>query len=151
MLKEVQEFFQDLEKKAFKLTPRSRWHVWSLLTALRGPDSGNKQLKEVTTARIRKKILPKLARYCGADTQDGEVDLDWARDQAPQAHFLTHVRYAKGALDGTPEVWDVIDRVLRQTILKPQQVQLRIKPSVRKPSRKPRGKVSARSRKKSTS
>lgn len=76
--------------------------LWYVLTALRGPDSGNTQIKQLTTAIIRNKAVPRLTRRIGADIKKGEANLDNIKTVAEltkeSTHFLRHAEDAIEAL-----------------------------------------------------
>lgn len=85
--------------------------LWSILTALRGPDDGNDELKTRTTAIIRAKAFPKFAdvydldvilrkkfNHMGVEVNPDKADWDKQFDQASGKHFRQHAEYAMCAL-----------------------------------------------------
>ena len=82
--------------------------LWDILTALRGPDSNDDDLKAITTAPIRGVIGIKSAGNTGVIVSDARpfgTDLDFyvivdqlMREHKAQAHFASHYRAAVAAL-----------------------------------------------------
>jgi hypothetical protein len=74
--------------------------LWNILTALRGPDSDEWELKAATTERIRTVALPKTAysnfTASTASFSKGKID----KSILPDDHFGNHVRMAITALQG---------------------------------------------------
>jgi hypothetical protein len=77
---------------------RERHEVWSILSALRGPDDNNSVLKEATTAVIRRHLLGELADNYG-DSFIDSPDSVKIRISATRSHFIDHARLAFAALD----------------------------------------------------
>lgn len=97
-----------------------RRKVLNVVSALRGPDSGDTRLKHKTTARIRRDLLDLSGRkwrdshmdlYTADDSSCRAFFLSWVisvddeeiasvaqEDRECFAHFETHVRLAKAAL-----------------------------------------------------
>lgn len=79
--------------------------VWAILTALRGPDNVNHELKEYTTAVIRNHVLADLAMTVGAvvwgDTPEyAEKRRTWLSFSSPLlGHFEAHAAAAFRALE----------------------------------------------------
>jgi len=73
--------------------------LWNILTALRGPDNENNQLKEYSTARLRNMICPTLSREAGA-TVNAYGNVHNINDKAvdTQKHFNRHFNWAVNAL-----------------------------------------------------
>lgn len=88
---------------------RDRFHgkfdedLWTLLTALRGPDDEDGELKRKTTAFVRAATLPALAQYNCASVY--YVGSGWrvAHTLMIGDHFSEHVRRALG-LVGFPYI-----------------------------------------------
>ena len=92
--------------------------LWSILTALRGPDSGSILEKDATTSVLRAAAFPKTARL--SHSEGGRVWASMSNDAQHRAntrsklpyseHFHTHIRQAFVALNlkwcevNTPEV-----------------------------------------------
>ena len=87
-------------------------NLWGILTALRGPDNGNNEMKERTTCVIRRLALPRTTSaaqgttpwpngyrngaYFGSPRVVETVPkLDWFSDDE---HFQTHICHATHAL-----------------------------------------------------
>ena len=69
--------------------------LWNILTALRGPDSGNIDLKWRSTARIRAQVLPQ-----GASRTGYGINPDGLTPQADDSeHFGIHIQFAVEALE----------------------------------------------------
>ena len=62
--------------------------LWDILSALRGPDEYNLDLKQETTCRIRARTVPNLAFYSDINGDGGEI-VGWPGD-----HFGQHVMAA---------------------------------------------------------
>lgn len=80
-------------------------NLWAVLTALRGPDSDNTVLKEVTTGRIRGAIgmnyhLTNTGAIVSENTLLPELDADDTKafSKEPTAHFQFHYGLAAKAL-----------------------------------------------------
>jgi hypothetical protein len=81
--------------------------LWTVLTALRGPDNGDTALKSQTTARIRSKAFPRCAaRYESAAHQRAsfyrgeptEIVVDLANNGHFDSHFVSHAESAAKVL-----------------------------------------------------
>lgn len=72
-------------------------NLWSVLTALRGPDNGDHKLKLCTTAVIRGLTLPILSKSNGAFNNDGRYGepVISLGDVSPEDfHFWSHITSA---------------------------------------------------------
>ena len=67
--------------------------LWDILSALRGPDDYNSDLKQETTCRIRARTVPNLAYYSDVN-RDGREIVGWYGD-----HFGQHVMAAVAAIN----------------------------------------------------
>jgi hypothetical protein len=98
-------------KEVVRELNRGNRELWHILTALRGPDSGNKQLKDYTTARIRAVIG---MMYSGMSSKNDEHEQTFASvNPAPLAgeerfernkllergHFRLHFLRAQEAIE----------------------------------------------------
>jgi hypothetical protein len=77
--------------------------LWSILTALRGPDSRNKKLKYATTAVIRQAAFPKkpsalLSVYSTDSEKLAKRRVELFTNRADFNHFREHVQDAFNAL-----------------------------------------------------
>lgn len=72
--------------------------LWKVLTALRGPDSGDGVLKEATTAVIRYHLFGKLGPLC-VSVPDSAASARFRRVNSCNDHFGFHVKDAFEALD----------------------------------------------------
>jgi hypothetical protein len=104
MRKRVRGILDELEKFAVYADRDEVWDLWSILTALRGPDSGNDLLKEATTERIRRMTVPKLATRARANVAyEGasvEAHVEAARRAVAPNHVYPHFQWhVHGALD----------------------------------------------------
>jgi hypothetical protein len=77
--------------------------LWSVLTALRGPDSRNKKLKYATTAVIRQAAFPKkpsalLSVYSADSEKLAKRRVGLFKSRADFNHFREHVQDAFSAL-----------------------------------------------------
>jgi hypothetical protein len=82
--------------------------LWRILTALRGPDSGDGPLKSQTTLVIRRAVLPSTAQYGGALVSAMPADVHALRKihqlgaaflkETPGDHFHWHVMVAARAI-----------------------------------------------------
>lgn len=80
--------------------------LWHVLTALRGPDSGNNDLKAMTTTHVRMTAFPKFfeAQQSGSIASVMATIVGQRMDQNQMYycnsddHFLTHIYYAFKAL-----------------------------------------------------
>jgi len=72
------------------------WALWTLLGALRGPDSDDAILKNQTTARLRAKICPDLAWSAHAYRSPGKLHQMnvYGCNPKHQHHFLEHYNQA---------------------------------------------------------
>lgn len=79
--------------------------LWDILTGLRGPDNDDRDLKDETTAKIRRAVLPNLAYLAAAKTARSvtleevvglsKLGLSVASNND---HFLNHTRWAAEAI-----------------------------------------------------
>lgn len=79
--------------------------LWDILTGLRGPDNDDRDLKDETTAKIRRAVLPNLAYLAAAKTARSvtleevvglsKLGLSVASNNH---HFLNHTRWAAEAI-----------------------------------------------------
>lgn len=80
------------------------WKAWNLLTALRGPDSGDETVKFNTTAILRGLIFPKLTKKMMGSVlaplvvreKSSLSEVRFSGDEEP--HFRMHIRYAMECL-----------------------------------------------------
>ena len=72
--------------------PDQREKLWTVLSALRGPDIANRELKHNTTAAIRR-VVQHLARESGAT-----VSLEPFVRPTTNDHFSRHIRRAAEAI-----------------------------------------------------
>lgn len=76
--------------------------LWNILTALRGPDSGNNELKQATTSRLRHVIglreynYDSFLRYF---TTSPEPLMKCQHGDGKSVHFVSHFNSAVDALD----------------------------------------------------
>lgn len=61
--------------------------LWDILTAMRGPDSDDIDIKYETTARVRHLAFPALAGRAGAIVRGGADDMERLEDEVKSAHF----------------------------------------------------------------
>jgi hypothetical protein len=82
--------------------------LWDVLTALRGPDDEDRDLKDVTTAVIRAKAFPKAGRHkvvggtCLPLPLENIAAFNYTRDTIPgpdYSHFGFHINNARIALN----------------------------------------------------
>jgi hypothetical protein len=92
----LREFFETAE-------PHECRKLWAVLTALRGPDNNDDEVKHQTTTHIRKKAfgpsIKKVESTCGIVVQDKPAN--WRSicdDSSAGPHFDSHVRQAARAL-----------------------------------------------------
>jgi len=86
------------------------WEVWKLVSALRGPDDGDTELKAKYTSRIRNIFLtPSQALHVGLDAHgfncDRRVDsLPFHSDEFIENydHYLNHIRMAAEVIERYP-------------------------------------------------
>lgn len=79
--------------------------LWDILTGLRGPDNDDRDLKDETTAKIRRAVLPNLAYLTTAKTARS-VTLEEVVGLSKLGlsvtsnndHFLNHTRWAAEAI-----------------------------------------------------
>lgn len=79
--------------------------LWDILTGLRGPDNDDRDLKDETTAKIRRAVLPNLAYLAAAKTARSvtleevvglsKLGLSVASNND---HFFNHTRWAAEAI-----------------------------------------------------
>ena len=111
MEKELKKLLDQIDTFLAK-SPNAQ-ELWDILTALRGPDSGYPDLKDATTAVIRKHALPKTyqQKYAGA-YHPGEIPailredcgeaVSFRKDWSPPnrgSHFWVHTMRAFRTLD----------------------------------------------------
>lgn len=84
--------------------------LWDVLTALRGPDSGDEGLKETTTEVIRSVAFPLVKAEGATPANFSNLDASLLRkaintlkqeDTAKSSHFDCHVLWAAQALSQT--------------------------------------------------
>jgi len=80
-------------------SPNKDWVVWTLLTALRGPDNKNDNLKQYSTARLRGEIVPNLAQGAYADVDPGELHKINPAAANTEPHFSNHFNLAISSLE----------------------------------------------------
>lgn len=102
---EVRKILDQIDE-IFVTQPHYAQQLWDILTALRGPDSGDEYLKVHTTAFIRGLAFPRWAETSGPMqhfTRDGWMVRTEAELRSQQqsfvlpeepAHFVNHVRRA---------------------------------------------------------
>lgn len=71
-------------------------NLWDILSALRGPDSDNEELKERTTTVIRSKAFSNFGKECAWFAPRGvKIQMNGTEDQK---HFIGHIKMAANAL-----------------------------------------------------
>ncbi len=92
---EVFEFLNDLGR--LDVDDYRKDHIlWEILTALRGPDSGDEVLKDNTTAKLRGALFHKLARANGAISLERSIPehVEHIDPDGKEFHFLSHFNRA---------------------------------------------------------
>ncbi|OFV82551.1 MAG: hypothetical protein A2W26_02285 [Acidobacteria bacterium RBG_16_64_8] len=80
-------------------TGNNGWGLWSVLTALRGPDDESWDKKVTTTAVIRLRAFPKSLGKYGVVSEDCGVSAAYRHDHPNNAdHFAAHAGIAFSAL-----------------------------------------------------
>lgn len=96
-LEMLEEFFSRDD-----VSPNEHAALWDILTALRGPDSGDVELKHQTTVYIRRQAFPKLLQMPFADLEPDQPEMPFADLRLLSArvpsHFFSHIRFAREAL-----------------------------------------------------
>ncbi len=112
------DVLSNIESSLPSMSDKEKRKLWSVLTALRGPDDGDDAIKAYTTAVIRRHSLPTLANIAGAMV----AGCTWCDNgsEAPEMrlsdvhmvklskkdHFLDHLADAADAL-GIPMIREV--------------------------------------------
>lgn len=82
------------------ISRRDKQDLWLILSALRGPDNGDENIKQLTTARIRHRIGIDLALAdelgISINGDNGSIDTDHITGSE---HFMFHIIWAKKALE----------------------------------------------------
>lgn len=68
--------------------------LWFILTGLRGPDNGNDNVKQYSTARLRYHLCPRLAEVSGSDFVRGELHPINPLTRGVEGHFVNHFNLA---------------------------------------------------------
>lgn len=98
----------DIIDEALARNDHEAEQLWAVLTALRGPDSNNSDLKLRTTAVIRSRAFPRTAKIARESTWDVPGGATYAESYMPLPtevprngqHFDWHVHCAAIALVG---------------------------------------------------
>lgn len=94
----IRTFFQNCERDQIL------WDVWMILSALRGPDDNNTDLKNKTTTEIRQRLLTKsmantLLVSSFDQFQDKPSDDQIFYSNSSPEHFYRHYELAKGTIN----------------------------------------------------
>lgn len=126
MLLVITQFLSPPENAAYTVLDDAR-DLWNILTALRGPDSGDDGLKQATTGVIRYMMLGKNAGFPHDDDERnlhgsifGPDKPEYAeiRKNKNNSHFLHHAELAFSALglswgrvntQDPPKDWDKVE------------------------------------------
>jgi hypothetical protein len=102
------------------LNKEEKYRLWHVLTAMRGPDSCNAELKEVTVGRIRKELfkefadeLPGIVTSVIPTVDKSYVDEARKQGQEESKHFIRHVEDAVECLgDCVKDVQEFLESLL---------------------------------------
>ena len=94
----VQEVLDSISKALRELPQAAAQDIWDILTALRGPDDEDEEVKQATTAVIRNAALGYLSVQRMGAVYNLE-DVVRLSGEGRFGHFASHVRRAAAALD----------------------------------------------------
>lgn len=86
----LDEFFRNVDALGI-VEQRDVWHI---LTALRGPDADDYEIKGRTTARLRSAVCGRFAMVCGGTTDEGPVVMYREDMMEVGSHFYDHMEMA---------------------------------------------------------
>ena len=95
-LKEVRKLVSDIGELKIQDIQKDE-KLWYILSALRGPDEGDADVKYASTARLRAVVVPNLARANGATISDKPLALLNYSEKLGD-HFIAHFNRACGAI-----------------------------------------------------
>lgn len=102
MTKTVRDVLRKIEDVLLKSDGDDADDLWSVMTALRGPDNGNFDLKERYTIPIRRLAFPRLARRREQKTGavfEGTSQLHIVNfGRTRRSHYLYHIYKAQQVL-----------------------------------------------------